>query len=113
MRCEIKVTRKMSKKTKFNSGRQGPRAQNQNRSAWLLLVALSLGSLAIVALVWFALMPNRDNGGVPQLQVSAERLDLGKQIFDRPVRASFTIKNDGNGALTLQVPRVATVLEGC
>jgi hypothetical protein len=103
----------MSKKSRGNSGRPVPRPGKQNQSSWLLLAALALGSIAIVAVVWFALTPNRGSGGVPQLQVSAERLDLGKQIFDRPVRASFTVKNDGDGALTLDVPPVATVLEGC
>jgi hypothetical protein len=103
----------MSKKAKVHSGRPVKQAGQPNRSPWLLLGGLALGSLALVALVWSALTPNRNNGGVPQLQVSTERLDLGKQIFDRPVRASFTIKNSGTGRLTLNVPRVATVLEGC
>jgi hypothetical protein len=78
-----------------------------------MLGALALGILAMLALVWFLLAPNRGSGGVPQIQVSAERLDLGKQIFDRPVHATFEVKNTGSGALELRVPRVATVLEGC
>jgi hypothetical protein len=79
----------------------------------LLIGGIALIAVAILALVWIALSPNRSAGGTPQLQVSAERLDLGKQIFDRPVRASFEIQNAGSGTLTLQVPRVPTVLEGC
>lgn len=94
----------------------GPARRHQNRSLMspaLLIGGIALVSLAVLIVVWIALSPNRGNGGVPQIQVNAERLELGKQLFGRPVRAAFTVTNAGNGALTLQVPRVATVLEGC
>lgn len=79
----------------------------------LLIGGIALVVIAVAAMVWVGLSPRSGNGGAPQLQVSSERLDLGKQVFDRNVRASFEIKNTGTGTLTLQVPRVATALEGC
>lgn len=79
----------------------------------LLLGGIVLISAAILAFVWFALAPNQNANGTPQLQVNTERLDLGKQIFNKTVRASFTVKNVGTGTLTLNVPRSATLLEGC
>lgn len=100
----------MSKKAPGGTARQ-PRNKSSGISP-LLVGGLVLIVVAVGILAWVALAPNK-GGGVPQIQVSAERLELGKQIFDRPVRASFTVTNAGNGALTLNVPRIATVLEGC
>ena len=78
-----------------------------------LVRRLALIGLAILALVWFALTPNRGSGGVPQLQVSTDRLDMGRQTFGNTVYASFDVKNIGTGTLTLSVPPSATLLEGC
>lgn len=101
----------MSKKVSGGPVRRHP--SRSFGSPVLLIGGIALVSVAVLILAWIALSPNRGNGGVPQIQVSAERLELGKQIMGRPVRAAFTVTNAGNGALTLQVPRVATVLEGC
>ena len=48
-----------------------------------------------------------------RLQVNQEKIDLGNRIFDQPGRAIFTVKNVGDGTLKLDVPKVATLLEGC
>ena len=48
-----------------------------------------------------------------RLQVDREQIDLGNRIFDQPVSATFTVKNVGDGTLKLDVPQVATLLEGC
>lgn len=82
-----------------------------NTSSLLLLGGIALVAIAIVAFVWLALAPS--SGGTPQIQVDNERIDFGKQPFERPVRATFQIRNTGTGTLTLSVPRVATLLEGC
>jgi hypothetical protein len=95
---------------------RGTQAHHHNTGGsfppFLLIGGIVLVAIAVAALVWVGLSPNR-GGGTPQLQISAERLDLGKQVFDRNVRASFEITNTGTGTLTLQAPRVATALEGC
>ena len=58
--------------------------------------------------------PAADAGGIgARFQVDRERIDLGNQVFDRPVRAVFTAKNIGDGTLKLEAPSVPTVLEGC
>ena len=49
----------------------------------------------------------------PRLQVDQEKIDLGNQPLNKTVRAAFTVKNVGDGTLKLDVPRVATLLEGC
>lgn len=59
------------------------------------------------------LTPNRGDSGTPQLQVSTERLDLERQSLGNSVHTSFDLRNTGKGALTLSVPRSATLLEGC
>lgn len=81
-------------------------------SSLLLFGGIALGVLVILALLWIALAP-RTQSGTPQLQVDIERIDLGVQPFERPVRASFQIRNAGTGTLTLSVPRNTTLLEGC
>jgi hypothetical protein len=47
------------------------------------------------------------------LEVDREQIDLGKQIFDRPVRAVFNVKNVGDDTLNLAAPRLVTALQGC
>lgn len=79
----------------------------------LLIGGIVLVVIAVLIFGWIAFSPNRGSAGTPQIKVSTERLELGKQVFDRPVRASFTVTNTGNGTLMLDVPRIATVLEGC
>lgn len=102
----------MAKKSHRNHNHH-PIQRKRNPPAWLLIGGIALGAIVVLALVWVALTPNRGNGGVPQLQVSTERLDLGKQILGNTVHASFNIQNTGKGTLTLSVPRSATLLEGC
>lgn len=102
----------MTKKSRANSVKGAQRKQSPN-STWLLIGGIALVGIAVLVLVWFALTPNRGNGGTPQLQVNTDLLDLGKQTLGKSVHASFEVKNTGNGTLTLNVPRVATLLEGC
>ena len=102
------MTKKSQGKPSHHPVRRKPKT-----SAWLLIGGLALVAVAVLALVWITLTPNRGDGGPPQLQVSTERLDLGKQILGKTVHASFDVSNTGTGALTLSLPQVATVLEGC
>ncbi len=103
----------MSKRNKIKPVTSRTRKRGLELTTLLLLGGIVLISAAIVAFVWFALTPNRNANGTPQLQVNTERLDLGKQIFNKTVRASFTVTNTGTATLTLDVPRSATLLEGC
>ena len=100
----------MSQKNHARQSRDSSK-KNFNTSSLLLLGGIALVAIAIVVFVWLALAPS--SGGTPQIQVDNERIDFGKQPFERPVRATFQIRNTGTGTLTLSVPRVATLLEGC
>ncbi len=102
----------MSGKPRFDCAHPARKKRQQN-SSWFLFVGIALIAVALLAFIWFALTPQRASSGTPQLQVNTERLDFGKQIFEKPVHASFQIKNVGSGTLTLSVPRSATLLEGC
>ncbi len=70
---------------------------------------------AVVLFIGIAvfLAMNPTASGTPRLQIDQERIDLGKRIFNQPVRAVFNVKNVGDGTLTLETPKIATVLEGC
>lgn len=56
---------------------------------------------------------NQSASGTPRFQVDKEKIDLGNQPLDKTVRAAFTVKNIGDGTLRLDVPKGATLLEGC
>lgn len=91
------------------------RRQRSVRTKKVML--LDLGGIVLIAVMlgaWMMLNPPPTQGSIgARLQVDRERIDLGNQIFDRPVRAVFTAKNVGDETLKLEAPRVATVLEGC
>lgn len=70
-------------------------------------------AVVVLGLVWLALTPTGGGSGAPKLKVDTERIELGTQTFNHPVRATFQIQNTGTATLTLTVPRSATLLEGC
>ncbi len=49
----------------------------------------------------------------PRLAVNQDRIDLGKQPFDKTVRAEFKITNSGDRTLTLDATTPVKALEGC
>lgn len=51
--------------------------------------------------------------GGPRLQVDRDQIDLGNQHLGATVRAIFNLKNAGDSALNLNVPRTVTLLQGC
>lgn len=87
--------------------------ETKNRNAWLALAAIAVGAVVLLGLVWSAFGSGPAGNGTPQLKVNTERLELGVQAFNHPVRASFEITNVGNGTLTLNSPASPTVLQGC
>lgn len=81
--------------------------------SWVLLVGavVLLGAAAIG--VWVLLAPQSQGGIGPVLQVSQERIDLGKYPFEKMVRAEFQVKNVGDRTLTLDVNAPVRAVEGC
>ena len=64
--------------------------------------------------IWFT--QNAETGSKligPRLAVSTERIDFGKQPYDKIVRAEFKITNTGDRTLTLDASTPLRVVEGC
>ncbi len=99
--------------------RERRHAQSKGQRGWGILL---LG-IAVIAFVVAGYMiyegvsqparPVSAGSMGPRLQVDQEQIDLGDRKFNQPVRATFNVKNMGDGTLTLNVPRLVTVLEGC
>jgi len=80
---------------------------------WTFLVgALVLLTLAGAG-IWALLAPQTPSGVGPQLAVNQERIELGKQPFEKMVRAEFLVTNRGDRALTLDASAPVRALEGC
>lgn len=112
------MSEKTTRKTQARvAGCEHALAQGQ-RGVWTKKVMLlDLGGIMLIAVMLGAgmmLNPPTTQGSIgARFQVDRERIDLGNQVFDRPVRAVFAAKNVGDGTLKLEAPRVPTVLEGC
>lgn len=57
--------------------------------------------------------PAPTGAGRPQLVVDRDRIDFGSVPVNQMVEASFKLSNAGDQPLTLSVPPVAKVVEGC
>lgn len=84
----------------------------------VVFLAAAVVLLAVAGLlVWQLLVPSRtgsEGAGLgPRLLVQSERLDLGKQPFEKPVRAEFEIQNLGDQVLFLDASAPVRALEGC
>ena len=67
--------------------------------------------LVITLAMWIQIRPTIS--GNANIAVAQPNIDLGVQKFGATVRASFEIRNDGDGTLDLTVPERPTVVEGC
>lgn len=92
------------------------KAKNSNRASlpsWVFL----LGAVVLLALaalgIWILLTPQTQGGVGPQVAVKQERIDLGKQPFEKMVRAEFLVSNTGDRPLTLDASAPVQALEGC
>ncbi len=110
------------RKTELRIVERGRRRTRQQRSNNLLrrlpiLIVVIVALLAVGYSIFTRVYqpPRAGNAGVigPRMQVDNEQIDLGRRIFNQPVRAVFKIKNVGDATLNLSVPRVVTALKGC
>lgn len=101
------MSEKPTRKTKARAAEQFRQRAQQERNrklkTWIPIVVIGMLVVAFAAFV-FASSTVNSTSGTPHLQVDSEKIDLGKQIFNKPVRAAFTVKNDGDGTLTLNTP---------
>jgi hypothetical protein len=81
--------------------------------SWVFLVGAIVLLVIAGAAVWMLLTPQTQGGVGPQLTVNQERIDLGKQPFEKMVRAEFVVTNVGDRALTLDASAPVRALEGC
>lgn len=92
--------------------RRDPKQKQKSFPVWifagaLVLILASLG-------IWFAQNAETGEGKLgPRLSVNTERIDLGRQPFDKMVRAEFKITNTGDRTLTLDASTPIRVVEGC
>ncbi len=89
------------------------RMERQERMRGLLpFVAVGVVLVVVIAVVmWIQIRPMIV--GNAHMAVPQSNIDLGVQKFGATVRASFEIRNDGDGTLDLTVPERPTVVEGC
>ena len=100
--------------------RERARAQEQRKGMLKKFIPLAVVFLVAVFVLFVGLTTLTQTSGQiiqgatgPRAQVDRENLDLGTQPFDKTVRAAFTVKNVGDGTLKLDVPKVATLVDGC
>lgn len=92
--------------------------QEQKQRLWRTLAFVGVGLLVAIGVglvLYGTLQPGANITGAngPRLQLDREQIDFGDQHFNNPVRASFKVTNAGDGTLTLNAPKVASVVEGC
>jgi len=111
-----------SKKRKSNSAKanpQRPAVPPAGKRSWLVWAGLAVvGILAFIAVLAWQSGKNAgsdtaSSGGTPNLQVDQTSIDFGDIPVNQMVKASFKLSNTGDGALTLTVPPVPEVIEGC
>ena len=109
----------MSKKTtKRNNGKKASQQPQRNLLPWLLAGGIMV--LIAVAIAILAKQPAPDQAttpakvtGSPRLEVDKDRIDFGDVPLGKTVKASFKLTNAGDKPLTLSIPPVAEVVEGC
>lgn len=116
------MTKKKSKSTASTAKQPSPPLQ---RGRWLfvvLTIILVVAAAAAILLLQSAKQPATGastdtsapaGAGHPQLVVDQEQIDFGSVPVDKMVKASFKLTNAGDTPLTLSVPPVAQVVEGC
>jgi hypothetical protein len=113
-----KPIRKTQLRAAERERRRMQRERNE-RLKWQIPLA-PLGAIVVLAVAYFVFTTvtkssNAVSAGVNRahFQVDTEKLDLGDQALGNTVHASFNVQNTGDGTLTLNPARTATVLEGC
>ena len=96
------------------------RAERERNERIKRLIPFGIIGAVLVLLVGFAVTSTLRASGVfsdpnakPNFTVDTEKLELGDQKLGSTVRATFNVKNTGQGALQLNVPPMPSVLEGC
>lgn len=81
------------------------------RGKRILLLAVVLSGVALGFWLW-PVSP-RIGGGMPRLETDRTEIDLGDVPFERWVTATFTLRNVGDGTLTIGRTGPVRATEGC
>jgi hypothetical protein len=99
------------------SPRKARQTRHSSAAKWIVAgVALLVLSVVAVGVWSLATTETEDMSTAklgPRLEVAQERIDLGRQPFDKTVHAEFELKNTGDRTLTLDSSSPVRVLEGC
>ncbi len=114
------MTENPMRKTQARVVERERRRQQQERNKKLkIAIPVLVGIIAVLAIGYSLFTQPQPaspaNAGVvgARLQVDRDRIDLGYQHLGNVVRAVFSLKNAGDAALNLNVPRTVTLLQGC
>ncbi len=114
--AEAKISRTQARSA--DRARRRAEKERQERIKFLIPFGI-LGVLAVLAIGFVAYSTLQSSGALepagakPKFTVDTEKLELGDQKLGHPIKASFNIKNTGDGRLTLSTPPMVTALEGC
>ena len=88
---------------------------SHKRNSFPVWMFVGAAVLIVAALaIWFIQNGDSGDGKIgPRLAVNTERIDFGKQPFDKMVRAEFKLTNSGDRTLTLDAKTPIRVVEGC
>jgi len=107
------MTHRKAKRRRHESG------QNR-RGLWLMGTAILLVVIGIATWPWVNPSSPASQTTVtdptklgPRLALNTERVDLGRQPFDKTVRAEFKVQNTGDQPLMLDASTPVRVVEGC
>ena len=94
--------------------------KRQTPALWLMIA----GGVLLLGVVVFAIVSAQagdknastgtaPDGGTPKLVVDQEQIDFGDVPMDKPVTATFKIRNEGTGTLVFSAAPYIEVKEGC
>ena len=114
------MSEELTRKTQARIAERERRQQERERRRKLVrALPFVIIGLLVVAGVSLVLYGNSQSAGIaqgkegPRLQIDHDQIDFGDQHFNTTVRATFKITNGGDGTLVLNVPKLASVVEGC
>lgn len=108
-----------TRKTETRVAERERRRKQQEAKArlWKTIPLLAIAILALLGAGTIAygtfVQPNVSGTNGPRLQLDREQVDFGDQHFGTTVRATFKVTNAGDGTLNLNLPKTATVVQGC
>jgi hypothetical protein len=98
-------------------------AKERHRASSNSKIIATVTAVVMIAFIAFVLVfaaqtaqPDLSSSGRvgPKLAVDQDKFDFGRVVYDKPVRAVFTLRNVGDQPLRIADRQIATrVVEGC